>query len=77
MPRYFFHIMDGHAVVDLEGRELPNVWEVRLQAIRLANEVLASEDVGLLFGQPWQMTVADTTGKTVFSLTFSANTYNK
>lgn len=51
--------------------------EVRLQALRLATKLLVGEETGLLFGQPRQMRVANTEGKTVFSLTFSANTYNR
>lgn len=75
MQRYFFHVMDGRAVVDAIGIELPDLWAVRLHAIKLASTVLADLETGLLLGQPWQMTVADENSNTVFSLTFSANTH--
>lgn len=75
MARYFFHVMDGRVVIDTTGIELANIWEVRSEAIRRAGAVLSSLDVGLLFGGPWTMTVANEGGNTVFLLKFEASTY--
>ena len=75
MARYFFHVMDGTALVDAEGTELATMQEVRDQAVRCAGEILVNEKTGLIVGIPWQMTVANEAGKTVFSLRFEANAY--
>lgn len=72
MPRYYFHIMDGRAVVDNEGTNLPDMAGVRQHAIQMAGHIIANIDTGLTKGWPWQMTVADADGKTVFSLWFEA-----
>ena len=77
MPRYYFHVMDGRAVVDTDGTELPDLAAVRKEAVRTAGEILSAVDVTQLpNGQPWQMTVADATGKTVYSLRFEARDYD-
>jgi hypothetical protein len=77
MPRYFFHVMDGRALVDAEGTELAGLDEVRAEAIRTAGEMLA--DKGMLFwkGTAWQMTVADEAGDTVLTLRFSADDHGR
>ncbi len=76
MPLYFFHVMDGRAIVDLEGTNLSSLDEVRDQAIRTAGEILAKEKTMLSNNIPWMMTVADAGGKTVFSLKFEAVMHN-
>lgn len=77
MPRYYFHVTDGRVSVDTEGTELAGVAQVREQAVRTAGEILAvrSGPEGLSSGTPWTMTVADETGKTVYSLMFEAREY--
>lgn len=77
MPRYFFHVMDGRAIVDLDGTELAGLAAVRTEAIRAAGAILTSEETGLTNAGPWQMTVANEGGDTVFSLRFEASTYEK
>ncbi len=73
MPLYFFHIMDGRAIVDNEGTELGSIGDVRIEAVRLAGALLAQEATGLANGWPWHMTVADAAGDTVYSLRFEAD----
>jgi hypothetical protein len=73
MPRYFFHVTDGRAMIDAEGTELANIDAVR--AVRTAGEILAAEDASLFSTQDWQMTVADEDGKAVFSLRFETKEY--
>lgn len=73
MPRYFFHVMDGRTVIDTEGAELDSFADVRLQAVCMAGEILSQEATGLSSGKPWQMTVADAAGDTVFTLRFEAD----
>jgi hypothetical protein len=75
MPRFFFHVMDGKAIVDTEGTLIASMGEVRREAIRTAGEILAREDMQLLSETPWQMTVADEVGRTVYSLRFESKDY--
>ena len=75
MPRYFFHVMDGRANIDAEGTVLDGVADVRREAVRLAGSILVHEATGLVAGRPWQMTVVDAAGDTVFALRFEAEQY--
>lgn len=77
MPRYFFHVMDGKALIDEEGVDLPDINAARKQAIRTAGEILADgEASGHLMAEfPWQMTVVDDERRTVFTLAFQARSY--
>lgn len=77
MPRFHFHVLDGSAVTDIEGLELPNIAAARTEAIRLAGAVLKDyrgDDIWR--GKPWQIVVNDSpapdTGRTYFELTLTA-----
>lgn len=72
MPRYFFHIMDGTAVRDEDGTELPDVYTAQAEAIRLSGEVL--RDLGGRFwdGTAWRLEVEDERARVLFVLHFSA-----
>ena len=73
MPRYFFHVVDGRATMDREGTELTGLDEARTEAVRMAGEMLRYSAENVWTGCPWQMTVADADGKTLFTLRFSAH----
>jgi hypothetical protein len=74
MSRYFFHVMDGKAVVDADGTELASVAEARAEAIGTAGQILADMDARLWHGgREWTMTVADHVGRVVFALRYSAD----
>lgn len=73
MPRYFFHVMDGHVTIDHEGTELDGIADVRREAVRFAGGLLTSEMTNLNHGWPWRLTVADAAGDVVYSLDFTAN----
>jgi hypothetical protein len=73
MPRYFFHVMDGHAVVDTEGLELENDTVARTEALRGAAEMMADRGMTLWLGNTWVMTVADEDAKILFNLRFSVD----
>ncbi|HEV7255369.1 MAG TPA: hypothetical protein VGN97_19980 [Mesorhizobium sp.] len=77
MARYFFHIMDDRALVDTEGTEMDSLDAMRVEAIRLAGRVLADDAERLPSGRPWQMTVADESGATVFWLKFEADYHGR
>jgi hypothetical protein len=75
MPKYFFHVMDGRATVDLEGVDLADVSAARDEAIKTAGTILAEEGMTFWKGREWNMTVADEKGSTVFSLKFQADNH--
>jgi hypothetical protein len=78
MPRYFFHVFDGQVSIDQDGTELAGTTEVYRQAITAAGEILANgEAFSMIDGHPWNMTVADETGKTVMTLRFTTEVYGQ
>ena len=72
MPRYFFHIIDGHDVRDELGTELPSIYVAQAEAICLCGEVL--RDMGARFwnGTEWRLEVEDEQAQVLFVLHFSA-----
>jgi hypothetical protein len=76
MPRYYFHVKDGHTSLDNEGTELADIHAARREAVTLSGAVLRDGAGELLWdGQPWQLWVTDASGgkgNTFFTLNFSA-----
>ncbi|HTK35379.1 MAG TPA: hypothetical protein VL358_08860 [Caulobacteraceae bacterium] len=72
MSLYFFHIDDGQAHRDEDGRELPNLTEARRQAADLAGHMLADGTGGFWDGRPWSVRVADGAGLALFELHLTA-----
>ena len=72
MPRYFFHLYDGQPELDLEGTELPDIYVAQSQAIQMSGEIM--RDLGAKFwdGKNWRLEVADSGGRTLFIIHFSA-----
>ncbi|MBL0403630.1 hypothetical protein JKG68_06585 [Microvirga aerilata] len=72
MPRYFFHVTDGHSERDTEGTELPDIYTAQDQAIRTSGELL--RDMGAKFwnGSEWKLEVTDEQGQILLTLRFSA-----
>ncbi|MEV4608884.1 DUF6894 family protein [Rhizobium sp. ZW T2_16] len=56
MPRYFFHVLNGKAVVDEIGFDLTNSDKMRTEAIRAAGQML-SDGKHSWNGQAWQTVV--------------------
>jgi hypothetical protein len=77
MPRYYFHVMDGRALVDTEGTELAGLKQARAEAIRTAGKILADQGRKFWTGNTWQMIVADAAGDTVLTLRFSADDHGR
>ena len=71
MLKYFFHVMDGKAIIDETGMKLASMHDVRHQAIRTAGEIL-SEGIVSWSGVTWRMSVADEAGIVVYNVEFSA-----
>ncbi|WP_312950752.1 DUF6894 family protein [Agrobacterium sp.] len=72
MPRYFFHIMNGKAILDEEGFELADMDKVRTEAIRATGQML-SDGQHKWRGQAWQMIVVATDGTIVFGVNLSVD----
>ena len=71
MPRYFFHIFNGHAHPDMDGTELPGLEKARQEAIRTAGEILRHGNADSWQGSDWHMEVTDAVGKGVLWVRFS------
>ncbi len=73
MPRYFFHVHDGSGQPDREGVDLPDMGQVRSEAVRLTGEVLCDMDKRFWRHPEWTLTVADEIGAEVLSLRISGH----
>ena len=71
MPRCFFHVRNGTILIDTEGTELPDLETARIEAVKLAGEML--KDVAETFwsGEFWDLTVTDARDLVLFTLNFS------
>jgi hypothetical protein len=72
MSRYFFHVMDGHAIVDTVGTEFATLDEARSAGVVTAGQMLAELGSSFWSGKTWTMSVADETGVVIFTLRFAA-----
>ena len=71
VPRFHFNIFDGVNSLDRQGTELTDWQAARLEAIRLAGEVLRDEAKRIAVGEDWRMEVTDGTGLVLFRLDFN------
>lgn len=76
MSRYFFHVMNGKALIDDVGVELPDLAAVRLEAITSSGQMLSAGDQTWT-GDAWRMMVADEQGNLVFGVTFSTDDHDR
>jgi hypothetical protein len=78
MPRYYFHLENGHVLLDDAGLELPDITAAQNEALRASSDIFKSGPrafVSLWNGTSWRMWVTDTPeaeGKTFFTLRVSA-----
>ena len=70
MPRFHFHVHDGCSVLDPEGTELPDPQAARLEAIRIAGDILKHDAHRIALGEDWRIEVTDHTGLILFQMTF-------
>ncbi len=70
MPRFHFNVHDGSDIWDTDGTELPDLRAARVEAIRLAGEVLKDESEHLASGEAWHMNVVDERGAVLFRIDF-------
>ena len=70
MPRFHFHVHDGYSALDTEGTELPDWQAARLEAIRLAGDILKHDADRIALGEDWRIEVTDHAGLILFQMTF-------
>jgi hypothetical protein len=70
MSKYFFHVINGKAVVDDQGVELADMDAMCSEAARSAGEMIASGDQ-TWNGEAWQTVVTDEDANIVYGLRFS------
>jgi hypothetical protein len=70
MPCFLLHVHDGYPALDLEGTELPNWPAARLEAIRLAGDILKHDAHRIPLGEDWRIEVTDRAGLILFQMTF-------
>jgi hypothetical protein len=71
MPRYFFHIRTGDAVIrDPDGSDLPNLDAARAEARQAARDLLAAllKEGGVLDGQVFE--ISDEAGSVLERIPF-------
>jgi hypothetical protein len=60
MPRFYFHILDGSALFDFTGVELPGIDAAMTEAVRFAGAVLRDGIADEIWkGSPWRVVVSD------------------
>lgn len=59
--RYYFHVKDGHTILDDVGTDLLDLDAVKTEALRCSEELLKGMDHGKHFwtGEPWNLMVTD------------------
>jgi hypothetical protein len=72
MPRYFFHLINGRAVLDLVGTDLPDHSEARMHAIAQTTQMMSEPDATWK-GEDCTMLVTKDDGDLILTLKFSAN----
>jgi hypothetical protein len=72
MNRYYFNFRDGAEYLDEEGTELPNLEDVRAQAVLFCAEALREVKGSFWAGEPWRVWVTDESGATVCEINLSS-----
>jgi hypothetical protein len=70
--RYFFHVIDTVAVIDIEGLELSRLEDARKEALRASASLIGTADYKWS-GDAWRMIVCDETGTIVFGTSFAVD----
>jgi uncharacterized protein DUF6894 len=72
--RYYFHVKDGHTILDQDGKEFSDIEHVKANAVRSSGEMLRDlNHQDFWVGEPWKLWVTDGpggTGKTLLELNF-------
>lgn len=71
MPRYYFNLYDDIITHDDEGIDLPNEAAARLQALKGARDIIASQVRHGYFIRSHWIDVADDQGRILFQVKFA------
>jgi hypothetical protein len=72
MPRYLFHLTDGHrSTTDFDGVELRDAEVARLEAHEMAADRLREAQVTGRDWTGWRVDVVDSDGRHIHSIPFS------
>jgi hypothetical protein len=71
VPRFFFNVYDGFAVLDADGTELLGLQEARSKAIEYAGALLKDDSKRLALGEDWRMEVTDERQLVLFRIDFT------
>ena len=72
MSRYYFDIIDGQDLPDLQGSEWPDIAAARIEAVRYSAEVLKEMPERFWNAEAWTMTVSSSEKIPLFTLKFLA-----
>lgn len=72
MAHYFFHVLNGKAIIDDVGLDLDDMEQVRREAIRASGQMLSNGEHAWK-GDAWQMIVTASDGTIVFGVNFSVD----
>jgi hypothetical protein len=72
VSRYFFDVRDGKFMPDDTGTDLPTLQAARIQALRLAGQMLNEDPEKFLDGDEWQVELRDPDGLVLFTFAFVA-----
>jgi hypothetical protein len=72
MARYFFHVVDGEFIPDVEGHECASDDEVKAIATEAAGAMIRDQGIGLWKTGSWFMFVCDEQNRTLIKLQFEA-----
>lgn len=68
MPRFYFNVHDGKSGLDMIGTELSDCRAARIEAIRLAGEILKDEAPHIALDNDWRTEVTGHRGLVLFQI---------
>ena len=68
MPRYFFHIADSVVIPDVDGIELEDLSVARIEAVRVAGEMLRDHAPAFWTSGEWKVIVTGEDRTVLFSI---------
>jgi hypothetical protein len=69
---FHFNLRDGAYYRDPDGTELPDLRAARVEAVKLAGQLLLDKPDKFWEGSEWQVEVTDDSGLIIFRLDFTA-----
>jgi hypothetical protein len=71
VPRFHFHVYNGLALPDSRGADCADAQAARLEALRLAAELIGDGATRRRLGRAWRIEVTDAAGTLLFRLDFT------